>query len=105
MFPSLRIGALLVVMTGTAVAADAPCGNYNDIWTACARDSDCIIGATGCGGAYSGVYNKTYVATANAYAACIAPRINCLMLDPAHDPSEPVVCFQGRCGFTLPGKR
>ncbi len=101
----LLLSALLMMITGTVDAADDPCGSYNDVWTACAQDSDCIIGATGCGSAYSGVYNKAHVAAANGYAACIAPRINCLMLDPAHDPSEPVVCDRGRCGFVLPKVR
>lgn len=103
--PRLLLCVLLVMIAGAAYAAEDPCGTYSDRWTACTQDSDCVIGATGCGGANTGAYNKSYLAEANHYAACIAPRINCLIMTPAHNPSDPLVCRQERCGFVMPQVR
>jgi hypothetical protein len=99
MIRQLALILFLVTLPVAVQAAEDPCGNYYDTWTVCTKASDCVIGATQCGGANTGVYNRASVAEANRYAFCKAPTINCLLAPPAHDPGEPLICNNGRCDF------
>jgi hypothetical protein len=89
MFRQVMFVLFLGTFPGAVQAAESRCGNYVDAWTSCTESSDCVVGATQCGGANTGVYNRASVVDANRYAFCIAPTINCLLAPPPHDPGEP----------------